>query len=139
MKKLLATVLAASLTFTSVASTPARAEMNPDDVAAAIFGLAFIAGLASAMNNRNNNDQHDGRDGRMRYALPGECLREFEGVRRDFYGFGQRCLSRSGVNINRLPERCERDVMLRRGWGVAYPQRCMEREGFFIAENRRRH
>lgn len=139
MKKVIATVLAASLAFTAIGSAPARAEMSRDDVAAAIFGLAFIAGLASAMNNRDDDRNVDDHDGRRMYALPAECLREYEGTRRDFTGFGRRCLNRNGVNVNRLPERCERDVMLRRGWGVAYPQRCLEREGFFIANNRRRH
>lgn len=137
MKSFISTILAASLSLATIGSAPARADVEAQDVAAVIIGLALFAGIAHAITD--DDEPQDRRHHGNRYALPDQCIQEYQTPRHDIVGFGRRCLIRSGVAVDHLPDWCVREVRVHGRSGVVFEQRCMAREGYFATRNYSRH
>lgn len=159
-RKFIAAVLAASLTVTSFAAAPARADNGSTARALGTAATLFILGTAIA-NARDDNDRdrprahvpgygprpyrhgngpvllgRPGEPGRHHRAeLPGRCLLEVRGASSRTI-LGARCLRERGVNVNRLPERCHIGVRTRHGTSHGYLTNCLSQAGYRI-EGRR--
>lgn len=148
LKRLTATVLAASVALTSVFAAPARAA-DSGEIARAILGAGVILYLGNELAKRNNrgyvtrryDDRYYGnryydhdrdyrghRDHRYKHrkTVPVSCLRN-NGY--DRY-FGAHCLSQRMRNASRLPEQCRISVRTSRGWRSAYEADCLRRYGY---------
>lgn len=135
-RSFIALTLTASLAITGF-TTPAKA--GNDDLTKALIGLAVIAGVAVAIDNRN--DRRDARrtarreaeEQSARMVLPRRCLKRFDTGRQIKYGFGVGCLNNRAARVS-PPEHCARRGVNPRGrWTTFYPERCMAREGFTVA------
>lgn len=144
MKQLLASALIATLALTSSAA-PAYAGDRDEDIAKLLFGLATIAIIGKAIENRNDRDQrppaqlHNPRpaDGinipRNRRVLPGQCLTRVNTYNGSVRMFGKRCMRNNYRFTDRLPVRCEITVQGQRNLRHGYRPRCLERFGFTLA------
>lgn len=136
-RKLLATVLAASLSLTSVASTPAVAA-DEEEIARFLLGASalFLIGRAIEDNNTQTRSVRPTVDPRPRVnrrALPAECLRRIstnDGPRRYF---GKRCLRNNYRHVASLPDRCERLFRTDNGNRRGYGARCLRNRGYHVA------
>ncbi|MDJ0630650.1 MAG: hypothetical protein QNJ44_20510 [Rhodobacter sp.] len=146
-KRLIATVLAASLALTSVAATPARAA-DSGEIGRFLLGAGalFIIGSAIANNDRRhkyNNRSYDSdryvtrrhvdprpRVKPRRKVVPSACLRvnRWNNGPRRF--FGHRCLSRNMRHVGRLPIACHRKIWTNRGQRSVYHARCLRNHGW---------
>ena len=138
----IAAVLAVALAITGASAVQARADS--DDLVGALIGLAFIAALASAIDD--DNDSNDSRTvrrhdrgyhtghghGRRAGVLPRRCDRIFETRRGDRRGYGLRCLDRHAAHLH-LPRACLREGFTDRGRRAFYGKRCLRREGYRVA------
>lgn len=157
IKPLIASITALALTFATVA--PAHAQsFSREEVGKLVIGLAAIAALNAALENRKSNEPstraHD-RNNRApqaqgnrghgwgqlnrhndRRALPRECLRGVEtrfGTQRMFL---QRCLEQNYRHVNSLPGRCAVRVYTNNGPRQGYDPLCL-REAGYTSDRRR--
>ena len=141
-KRLIATVLAASLALTSVSAAPARAA-DSGEIARFIFGAGALLMLGQALskNDRNRNvtrrydydqDYHVYTPPRPRKILPSACLRvnRFDNGPRRF--FGRPCLRNNNVRIGRLPNQCKRTIWTYNGKRTVFAARCLRRNGWTL-------
>lgn len=152
MKKLIALALAGTVALTSTA-TPAVAADRDDQIGAILFGLAALAVLGTAIENRNDRDRprteaHNPRpaanpprqgDGlgippRAR-VLPARCFRRVETREGQAQFYAKRCLRNNYRFADRLPARCETAVRTDRGFRIGYRPRCLHRLGFSRARH----
>ncbi len=142
MKTLTAGVLAATLSFTSMAPTTAAAEFSRDDALVGITALLLLG--AAIHHNRDDNSNSTPARSTPRATprtqprndawrvLPAQCLTQAtrrNGDRVRF--FGQRCMSNNYRAVNRLPQACRvefrtRDGGVRRGYRAS----CLRDQGF---------
>jgi len=149
IKRITATVLAASIALTSVFVAPVRAADRGEIVRGVLgAGVLLYLGNELSKNNRNNGHvtrrdvyrdhgnvtpRHRDRDYRPRghrKVVPSACLRHNQyrnGPRRYF---GRHCLSKNMRNYGRLPGYCQTSVNTRRGWRTVYAARCLRQNGW---------
>lgn len=143
----IAAVIAMTVAITGFAAAPARADT--DDLAKALAGIAALAIIGKAINDRNDRDhvthnQHIYRPHTLhpkplpqrvhRYALPERCIRQLETHRGQTRKvFGARCLERHYRHANRLPRNCARQIETHRGWRWVYGARCLRENGYRVA------
>ncbi len=163
MKHLIAITLSAALALAPAAApaqTRDRALDRDDRIAAILFGLATLAIIGKAIEDRddrrdraNRTDRADSqwhrprdldrpgdrwhRDGldipANRRVLPGECLRRVETRHGPVRFFARRCLNRNYRYADRLPARCEMTVRTDRGVRHGYHPACLRQSGFTMA------
>ena len=131
-KTLFAGLLALTLGLTSVAPSPAQAEIDGDDALKGLVTLLIIGGVLSQIDNDDDRrrPQPVVTPRPSRKVVPAQCLRTIEGYRHDRRVFMKPCLRRNMDSLNRLPARCELIVDTRRGERRAYGARCLERAGW---------
>lgn len=145
-KSLIAGVAAVSLTFAT--AMPAQANgFDREDAGKLIIGLAAIAALNAALENRDRNDREpaqvedrtqrhpQGWTGRPRPAgnrnvLPSECLGQIDTRYGDHRMYMSRCLERHQVWVAQLPRRCEVRLFTNDGPRNGYDPACMRQEGY---------
>lgn len=140
-KRLIATVLAASLAMTSVAVTPARAA-DSGEIGRFLLGAGalFIIGSALANRDKRNYDRDDYvtrryEEPRRKYkprrkVVPSACLRvnRFDNGPRRY--FGRHCLSKRMRYVERLPRACYTTIWTDRGARGVYAARCLRNHGW---------
>lgn len=151
-KTLISTILSASIAVTSMA-VPAQAGDREDEIAAILFGLATLAIIGNAIEDRNDNrpraqvtvrpptqprhtttQPRRPSDGinipRNRRVLPAHCLVQVNGNQGQVRMFGRRCLQNVYRYANRLPQRCAIFVETPRHTRYGYRPRCLRNLGF---------
>lgn len=83
-------------------------------------------------------DDHRGNRHWGRRELPSYCMVELRNRRDRAQVFGERCLERAGVRVNRLPQACAFDIRTDRGRRTIYGARCLQEFGYRVADARRR-
>ena len=132
LRNCLALILSSALVFSAPA--PARADT---DVAAALFGLLFLYGLADALND-NDSPATRARPPApkvvappvRRGVLPASCLKTHQTAEGDRRVAGRLCLQRNDIRIARLPQGCHVRVFTSKGWREGFRPRCLRRKGY---------
>lgn len=155
-KSFFALVLAATVAVTGFTVAPARA--GNGDFAKALFGVAAIAVIASAIDknrkkskptpeprySRPEYEVHRG-EGHHRTAhsrksfrqLPARCFGQYQTRHGALRGFGASCLHNSMRHADRLPQACVQKVRTRHGRDTIYGASCMRDYGYRIERGRR--
>ena len=151
-KSIIAGMTALSLCFATAG--PAQANgFDREDAGKLIIGLAAIAALNAALENRRRNDdtpapvvdrnhghQNGGhwnpRPNRARFELPADCLQQAESRGGDYRMFMQPCLARNQVAVSDLPRRCEVRVFTNDGPRNGFDPSCMHDEGYYTDRRR---
>jgi hypothetical protein len=136
-RRLLSTVLAASLALTSVSTVPAQAA-DQEEIARFILGASALFLIGRSLEDNNDRRQTvrrtvDPRPQINRKALPSDCLRRArtnDGPRRFF---GKRCLKNQYRYTASLPDRCERLFRTNNGKRRGYAANCLRKRGYHIA------
>lgn len=159
--RLIATVTAATLAFTSALATPVFADDRSKDALKVLLGAAAIGLVINEVNkNKRKKEQqqaaqtrrHDewqderwkrpSKYGHRNRWIPAECVFSIRGDdRRRGHDrrsdvVSARCLNEYGIN-RRIPERCAFDINTRWGNRTVYGARCLRDHGFKIADGRR--
>ncbi len=144
MKSLIASILAATIAVTSTA-TPAMANDREDEIAKLLFGLAAVAIIGKAINDRNDNRRaqvtvtptrpRDVSIPQNRRVLPSQCFRRIDTWDGPVRMFGRRCLERNYAFADRLPQRCAFSVQGPRHVRYGYRPRCLRNAGFTMARH----
>lgn len=149
----IAAVSAAALVITGLSAVPARADGN--DVARALAGIAALALIAKAIDDRNDRkaarQQHQYRHQPLpphhqprlqprplppqaaRPGLPEHCLQVADTVNGPIRVFSARCLQRNYSQADRLPRSCAQEVWTDRGYRWAYGAACLRQQGYRLA------
>lgn len=150
-RKLIATVLAASMALTAVGTAPARAA-DSGEIGRFLLGAGTLFVIGNALNNSNNKRRHTTNRNHGTYysttppmkhdpgpprhrtrthkVVPGACLqnnRYQQGPRRFF---SKRCLSQ--YNVRRLPGGCLTSVYSKHGYRSVYAARCLKQNGWVV-------
>lgn len=140
-KQMLAGLVTASLALGGVPATPAQA--GNDDLAKALFGIAAIAIIGTAIHNNRVNAQpapqvhnHPAQIPARARALPASCLMEVETRRRTVNLMSSNCLSRNYRYAYLLPDHCEVEVRTRRHTQYGFDPRCLHEAGFRLDRHR---
>ncbi len=104
-KRLIATILAASLALTSLAATPARAA-DSGEIGRFLLGAGTLFIIGSALSNNNGNthvtrryDDHDRYYRTQHYnQLPRECARTIRGKHGHKTVYSAKCLRKYGYD-----------------------------------------
>ena len=151
-RKFIATIAAAALAVTGF-SAPARADAN--DAAKIIAGIAALALIAKAIDDRNDRKaarqqhythrpqpQHHHQPGlkprplphqAARPGLPDHCLFTANTAHGPARVFGARCLQRNYVQANTLPQACAQQAWTDRGQRWVYNAACLRNQGYRLA------
>ena len=147
-RRFIALVVTATLVITGATASSARADDY--DAARIIAGIAALAIIGKAINDRNDRkdtvQQHIYRaqpqphltprplPGRVsRKVLPAQCVQIVDTPNRAVRVLGARCLERNYRHANALPRQCARQVQTNRGLRWAYGAPCLRRNGYQIA------
>ena len=113
------------------------------DIAALLFGLATIAIIGKAINDRDDNRRADVTRTPSRprdvsrppspRVLPGQCIRQVETWDRPVRILARRCLERNYAYTARLPQRCAITVQGPRHTRYGYRPRCLRNAGYTLA------
>jgi len=136
LKTLTAGVLAATLTFTTIAPTTVAADISRDE---AIVGIATLLLLGAAIHESRDDDSEPARTSTRNQrhqqnwrVLPSSCLRQV--TRRNGNNvrfFGQSCLNSNYQAVNRLPNDCRVSFQSRQGQQRrGYSAQCLQNNGF---------
>ncbi len=135
-KRLLATVLAASLALTNMSAAPARAA-DTGEIARFIFGAGAVLMLGHALSNNNKNRNVTRRNDPgtvvvtpRRRVVPSACLRKNRWNNGPRRFFGQRCLINNMNNFARLPGGCRTTIWTNNGNRTVFSARCLRRNGW---------
>ncbi|GAA3857357.1 hypothetical protein [Celeribacter arenosi] len=153
--KVTAGLVALSVTM-GAAAAPARA--SDADVARAVGGLLTLFVIGKALENNSSksagkvkvatttnrkpsweHNRGNSKNSKNRRTIPEECVIDVRG-----YGSAndvavKRCLTRSGVNTDRLPRQCAATLNTRRGPMSVYRTRCLADFGYRVADRGRRY
>jgi len=161
--RLIGTVTAVAMAFTTVAAAPAHADDRRNArIAATILGLAVVGAIIHDKKKdkkqerqvhrapvQNNKVYKERRKEAVRHRgtvqprplpqrinrkqLPQNCLRSFETRQGRAHMFGRRCLERNYRAANRLPQNCAITIRTDRGKRAGYDARCLRRNGYTLA------
>ncbi len=129
-KKFMATLLAASIAFTTVTAAPVQARNN--DAVKAIAGIALLAIIGKAISDSNHHSAPTPVPHTPRYRLPNRCLRDYETQSGWTQAYGSRCLANNLPRVS-LPHQCKRTLWTAQGRRNVYLPGCMSTHGFRIA------
>ena len=151
-KPMIAGITALSLTLATASPLHAQG-LDREDAGKLLFGLAAIAVLGAALDNRDRRERRSEREAETvqrgidpnrswsdlnrenrydnaRFTLPGRCLRDVEtrfGTQRMF---AQRCLERNYHQVNSLPARCAVRVYTDNGPRRGFDPFCLREQGY---------
>lgn len=128
--KFMATVLAASIAFTTVTAAPVQARNN--DAVKVIAGIALLAIVGKAISDSNRRTTPAPVPHTPRYRLPSRCLKDFETQSGWTQAYGAYCLKNNAPRVN-LPRQCKRTLWTAQGRRNVYLPGCMSNHGFRIA------
>jgi hypothetical protein len=144
-KQMLAGLMSASLVLGGVTATPVRADNN--DLAKALFGIAAIAIIGTAIHNNRATTRvtpppaptppapRPGHIPARARILPSSCLVDYDTGWGQGLLLGSECLSRNYRYAHLLPQQCEVDVRLRRRAFSGFDPSCLRYEGFRLDYN----
>lgn len=124
-KKIMATVLAASLALTSISATPAMAK--PNDGVRILQGLAALYIISRVVKD---NKRHSRRA--VAPTLPSRCLKTYYTGRGATRAYGAQCVSRHAPQLS-LPQQCKRRIFTDYGRRNVYGPNCLREHGYKIA------
>jgi len=140
-RRFIAIIVSAAVAVTSMTAQPVRA--GDDDIAKWIAGIATIAIIGAAINEKQKKDRR--KKHRIvtnppypdPYLLPRKCRvsRNLQG--NEIRGFARGCLKRNNVNVQALPQQCKvkfRDRQLDRRV-VLFTGRCLRQNGYRVARH----
>lgn len=128
-KTLIAGALALTLGMTSLAPTPAQADMSNEEAWGALLGLLVLGAVIHESRKDNAAPVVNPRPNRN--VIPAQCLRRIETRRGETVRmFGRRCMQNNFRGFNRLPERCEVSVRTDNGRRNGFRPRCLRNAGF---------
>lgn len=144
-KKIVSTVLAAAMAFTTVGAAPARAA-DSGEIGRFLLGAGTLFIIGSALSNSNRHSTHrnkgtyysttppmkldPGPRPRYRKVVPGACMRHNPYNQGPSKFFGKHCLSK--YNVGRLPSGCLTSVYTKRGYRNVYSAHCLKRKGWVV-------
>lgn len=160
--RLITTVVAATITVTSIGTTPAYADRDRRDdntarAIGALLGIAAIGVIIHESKKDKKSKKHEVRRERLheqrkvqqhrnhriapkqlprrvsRNTLPQDCLRTFRTRDGRAQLFGQRCLQRNYAGVNRLPQKCFQRIRTRDGHRAGYGARCLSARGYQLS------
>ena len=124
-KKLMATVLAASITLTSFTAVPAVAK--PSDGVRVLQGLAALYIISRVI--KDNKRQ---RPVAVAPTLPDRCLKTFYTPRGTTRAFGAHCVGKYAPRLS-LPQQCKRRISTDSGRRNVYGPNCLREHGYNVA------
>ena len=124
-KKLMATVLAASIALTSFTAAPAMAK--PSD------GVRILQGLAALyIISRVIKDNKRGRPVAVAPTLPDRCLKTFYTPRGTTRAYGAHCVRKHAPRLS-LPQQCKRRISTDYGYRNVFGPNCLRQHGYNVA------
>ncbi len=153
-KKLMATVLAASIALTSFTAAPAMAK--PSDGVRVLQGLAALYIISRVIKDskdhrrpeatprgydrdstetsqrRHNQWGQPTRPRRHTIKLPNQCMKTFYTRRGETRAYGAHCVSKHAPRLS-LPQQCKRRISTDRGRRNVYGPNCLRQHGYNVA------
>ena len=133
MKRVLAAAM--GLTLVMGTSTPTPTKADSDDLAKALAGIAAVAIIARAIDDRNDRKSKKtvgaGRLGPIERGYSYDTRRVIDGTIRPYHRQGPK--PRRGFKRRPLPQNCLRVVETDRGDRLAYGSRCLNRNFGFAS------
>ncbi len=124
-KKLMATVLAASLALTSIGATPAMAK--PNDGVRILQGLAALYIISRVIKDNKRPSRRAAAP-----TLPNRCLKTFYTGRGTTRAYGAHCVSQYAPRLS-LPQQCKRRISTDYGRRNVYGPNCLREHGYSVA------
>lgn len=138
-KKFIATVLAASIAFTSVSVAPARAA-DSGEIGRLILGAGALIIIGSAIANSNNNTtvtRHQPRvihrphvTPRHRKVAPAACVRNSKWERGPRRILTRGCVNKNMRHADRLPNVCKTRIKGKNGARTVFGAKCLRNHGW---------
>jgi len=136
-KRILASVLAASLALTSLATAPARAGgADSGEIGRFLLGAGALFIIGSAINNNNRGRVVTRRDADPVYrvqpqrVVPAACLRVNRWNNGPTRFFGRPCLNSRMQYVNQLPGQCKRTIWTHRNKITVFSAHCLRHNGW---------
>ncbi|KMW59166.1 hypothetical protein AIOL_004147 [Candidatus Rhodobacter oscarellae] len=132
-KRLLVTILAASMALTSVSTAPARAA-DSGELGRFLLGAGALVIIGSALSNQNkrrHTQYTTVTPTHPRKVVPSFCMRQsrFDDGPRRF--FGKRCLRNNmRKDFHALPGHCQRTIRTHNGNRRVFGARCLRKNGW---------
>ena len=126
-KKLIATVLAASIALTSVSALPAAAK--PNDGAKILGGLAALYILSRVIKD---NDRRRPAPAPVQPTVPNRCLKTFYTPKGAIRAYGAHCVAKQAPRLS-LPQQCKRRINTDYGRRNVYGPYCLRENGYRVA------
>lgn len=140
MKRIVTTIIAASLAVTSFGTAPAFAGKKEDDLVRFLAGAAVIYMIAKQAEAQQNRGQVQRRYAPVqrraparlhRRVLPARCRVDYQNNHgRWRVGYLRRCTQNNTFRPGRLPQACIRDAWTARGHRLVYNRHCMRQRGW---------
>lgn len=147
-RRLMSTILAASLALTSFTATPVRAA-DSGEIGRLLLGAGALFIIGSALSNNTSSGNSSREVTRHNYppvtrnryvepykvkprykVVPSSCLRESYSNHGKVRYFGSRCLQQNMRHSAGLPGACLMSVRTDRGWRQGYDPRCLRQYGY---------
>ena len=125
-KKLMATVLAASLALTSIGATPAMAK--PSDGVRILQGLAALYIISRVI--KDNKRSHRRRS--VEPVVPNRCLKTFYTNQGALRAYGAQCVRNYAPQLS-LPQPCKRRINTDYGRRIVFGPNCLRQHGYIVA------
>ena len=130
-KKLIATVLAASIAVTSISALPAVAK--PNDGAKILGGLAALYIISRVIkNNDRGRAAAAPAPAPVRPIVPNRCLKTFYTPNGAISAYGARCVTKFAPRLS-LPQQCKRRINTDYGRRNVYGPYCLRENGYRVA------
>ncbi len=143
-KKIIASVLAATIAMTSVGATPAIAK--PSEGVRILQGLAALYVISRVIEGNKDdrrpamtpNPRQDHvtrnppRQRRHMLNVPSQCLKTFNTRRGETQAYGSRCVKNNAPRLS-LPQDCKRRISTDRGRRIVYGRHCLRQHGYSVA------
>lgn len=128
-RKLLATVLAASIALTTAGAAPVQAKSN--DAAKILGGLAALYLISRII--KDNKRRTPVVAPVVVPTLPDRCLRTYYTPNGPREAYGAYCLNKRAPQL-RLPKQCKRRISTDRGARNVYSPHCLQTHGYRVRD-----
>lgn len=124
-KKLMATVLAASIALTSIGVTPAMAK--PSDGVRILQGLAALYIISRVVKDNKRRSRRA-----VAPTLPRHCLKTFYTGRGTTRAYSAHCIRENAPRLS-LPQQCKRQIYTDYGHRNVFGPNCLREHGYNVA------